>query len=224
MIGFRTSSGEYYVCGSQPYRKGMGCGSGVYVPRRAVEAEVCQGLGGLLNVCGDPEGFTKQVNLEIRRLWEETTGRAAGSGNGRKDAEGVEAKIANLRRAVEDGFADASWANARLRELIAERDALTARMDEQEPPVLDSKTVMAYRRQTEKVMASGHPAERKRLLRAWVQEVKLEPQTLEVKISYRLPEAVMKGVVAGACNAQNLPFLWQSLFDLISPTEWGASL
>jgi hypothetical protein len=57
---------------------------------------------------------------------------------------------------------------------------------------------MAYRRQTAKLMQSGQPAERKRLLRAWVQEIKLEPETLEVKISYRLPEAVMKGVVAGA--------------------------
>ena len=26
MIGFHTGSGYYYVCGSQPYRKGMGCG------------------------------------------------------------------------------------------------------------------------------------------------------------------------------------------------------
>lgn len=41
-------------------------------------------------------------------------------------------------------------------------------------------------------------------MRAWVQDIKLEPQTLEVKIRYRLPEAVMKGVVAGACNALNL--------------------
>jgi hypothetical protein len=47
-------------------------------------------------------------------------------------------------------------------------------------------------------MAPGQSAERKRFMRAWVQEIKLEPQTLEVKISYRLPEVVMKGVVAGA--------------------------
>ena len=57
---------------------------------------------------------------------------------------------------------------------------------------------MAYRRQTEKVMASGYAADRKRLMRAWVNEIKLDPESLEVKISYRLPEAVMKGVVAGA--------------------------
>ena len=65
-------------------------------------------------------------------------------------------------------------------------------------PLVDSGSVMTYRRETEKVIASRHPAERKRLIRTWVNEVRLEPQTLEVKISYRLPEAVMKGLVAGA--------------------------
>ena len=57
---------------------------------------------------------------------------------------------------------------------------------------------MTYRRESEKVIASGHPAERERIIRTCVNEATLEPQTLEVKISYRLPEAVMKGVVAGA--------------------------
>lgn len=70
MIGFRTSSGEYYVCGSQPYRRGMGCGPGVYMPRRAAEAEVCQGLGVLLGQYTDPDGLTRLVNMELRRLWE----------------------------------------------------------------------------------------------------------------------------------------------------------
>ena len=196
MIGFRTSSGEYYVCGSQPYRRGMGCGPGVYVPRRAVEAEVCQGLSELLSLCSDPQGFTRQVNAELRRLWQESGHNDNATGH--DEMEKIEAKIANIRRAVEDGFADASWANARLRELLAKRDALTRTLDSAEPPQLDADTVMAYRRQTEKVMVSGHPADRKRLMRAWVGEIKLDPESLEVGISYRLPEAVMKGVVAVA--------------------------
>jgi hypothetical protein len=29
MIGFHTDGRFYYVCGSQPYRSGMGCGPGV---------------------------------------------------------------------------------------------------------------------------------------------------------------------------------------------------
>jgi len=94
-------------------------------------------------------------------------------------------------------LADTSWANTRLRQLVAERDALTASLDAVEPPPLDSTSVMAYRRQTERSMASGQAAERKRLLRVWVNEMKVEPASLEVKISYRLPEAVMKSVVAG---------------------------
>jgi hypothetical protein len=62
---------------------------------------------------------------------------------------------------------------------------------------------MTYRRDAEKVFQHGEPAERKRLLRNWVQEVRLKPDILEVSISYRIPEPVMNGVVAGACNAPN---------------------
>jgi hypothetical protein len=44
-------------------------------------------------------------------------------------------------------------------------------------------------------------------MRVWVQEIKLDPEALEVKISYRLPEAVMNGVVAGACTGPNAPVI-----------------
>jgi hypothetical protein len=114
------------------------------------------------------------------------------------EIEKVKAKIANIHRAVEDGFADASWADTRLRVLLAKRHALNVTLNRNEPPQLDDETVIAYRRQTETVMSSGHPADRKRLMRAWAGEIRLDPELLEVKISYRLPEAVMKGVVAGA--------------------------
>ena len=134
-VGFRTSSGEYYVCGSQPYRRGMGCGPGVYVPRRAVEGEVCQGLGELLRVCADPGGFTRQVNMELRRLWQESTGYAD-SVTARTEVQRVKAKIANIRRAIEEGLADAPWANSCLRELSAERDALTAALNAPGPRLI----------------------------------------------------------------------------------------
>ena len=56
---------------------------------------------------------------------------------------------------------------------------------------------MDYRRQADKLLQQGGQAERKQLLRTLVGEVKLTPQDLEVKISYRLPEAIMNGLVAG---------------------------
>ena len=56
---------------------------------------------------------------------------------------------------------------------------------------------MDYRRQADKLLQQSGQAERKQLLRTLVGEVKLTPQDLEVKISYRLPEAIMNGLVAG---------------------------
>ena len=195
MIGNHTGSGYYYVCGSQPYRKGMGCGPGVYVPQRKVEAEVLDGLRGVLNLCTDRRGFTAKVNGELRKIWEESTGFRPDTASRMAT---IDKKIANVRQAVEDGFNDANWANARLAELAIQRKEVVATLPATgSPPQLDVQTVMDYRRKTEKVFAAGDPAERKRLLRNWVQEVKLKPESREVSISYRLPESVMNGMVAG---------------------------
>jgi hypothetical protein len=195
MIGFRNTSGRYYVCGNQPYRRRMGCGPGIYVPRKAVEAEAVEGLRGLLGVCADPKGFTRRVNEELRRIWEPSTGHDPQAA--RKMTE-MDRKIANIRRAIEDGLDGGSRANERLRELLAERQALAAAPTVSgTPPQIDAETALAYRRQTEKALAHGEPAERKRLLRTWVQDVKLAPERLEVEITYHIPEPIMNGVVAG---------------------------
>ena len=163
MIGFHTSSGYYYVCGSQPYRKGMGCGPGVYVPQKQVEGEVLGGLRSVLDLCADPPGFTAKVNQELRHLWEGSTGF-------RPDAaariSAIDQKIANIRKAVEEGLNDGKWTNARLTELARERQELgAASAVTGAPPQLDVDSVMDYRRKTEKIFLQGEPAERKRLLR-----------------------------------------------------------
>ncbi len=195
MTGFRTESGYYYVCGSQPYRKGMGCGPGVYVPQAQVEAEVISGLKGLVDVCVDPKRFTRKVNEELRRMWEAS---AAVDPHADQKIQAIDTKIGNIRRAVEEGLEDANWANVRLRELHAERKALAAAVTAVgQPPRIDAEAVLRYGRQTEKLFSQGEPAERKRLLRTWVREITLVPEELEVKINYRVPESVMNGMVAG---------------------------
>jgi len=91
-----------------------------------------------------------------------------------------------------DLLGDAAWANSRLGELLAERERLAgARVVSGEPPQIDAKTALACRRQTEKVLAQGDAAERKRLVRTWVQEMKQAPGRLEVEITYRIPEPVL---------------------------------
>ena len=66
-----------------------------------------------------------------------------------------------------------------------------------EPPQLDVQAVNGYRRQTDKLFRQGEPAERKKLLRALVEDIRLMPEDHEVTITYRLPEAIMNGLVAG---------------------------
>jgi hypothetical protein len=190
----RLADGRYYACGSQRYRRGLGCGPGVYVPQAQVEAEVIEGLEGLVGLCADPQGFTRQMNQELRHLWETTTGHDR---DAERKVREIDSKIANIRRAVEDGLSDAGWANERLGELLAERARIgeaTARFGA--APQIDAKAALSYRADLGKVLVHGEMAERKKLVRAWVQEMKLAPERLEVEITYRLPEPVVNSVVA----------------------------
>ena len=177
----------------------LGCGPGVYVCQEDVEAEVAVGLESLLSVCADPKGFTRKVNEELRELWEKRTGYDP---HAAKRIQSADAKIANIRQAIEDGLGDAAWANERLNRLREERE----RLDEQsavsgEAPQIDVKTATSYRRQAMKALKQGEAVERKQLLRSWVQEMRLAPEDLEIEINYQVPEPVMNRVVAGACYA-----------------------
>lgn len=49
MVGLKKSNDKvYYIFGSQPYRKGKGCGPGVYVRQDMIESEVIEGLNELV--------------------------------------------------------------------------------------------------------------------------------------------------------------------------------
>ncbi len=196
MAGLRTGKGTYYVCGSQPYRKGTGCGPGVYVPKELVENAVVTGLRELMGICADPKGMTRQINGELRHIFEESTGYDPRAAQRVKE---VEKKIANIWKAIEDGLTDAATANARLTALQGEREKLLgATVACDGPPQIDLETALAYRRQTEKVLAQGSPTERKQVLRTWVADMELAPERLEVAWTYQIPEPVMHSVVAGA--------------------------
>jgi len=140
MIGFQNGKSVYYVCGSQPYRRGLGCGRpAVYVPKAQVEAEVIQGIQDLLGVCGNPKGLAKKVNDELRQLW---VSKASFEPNVRTRVAAIDQKIGNVRRAIEEGLEDASWANSRLQELVSERKNLESQAAGQ--PHIDAETVRAY--------------------------------------------------------------------------------
>ena len=196
MTGLKVVGGTYYVCGSLPYRRGRGCGTGVYVPVDLAEREAIAGLKGLVGHCSDPRGFTRRVNEEIARLWQ-ASARREPVAEGK--VEEVDAKIVNIRKAIEDGLADASWANSRLRELSADRQRLTRAVTPVgKPPQITVDEAMTYRRDVERLFQHGTMAERKQLMRAWVADMKLAPERREIEITYRVPEPFMNKLVAGA--------------------------
>jgi hypothetical protein len=112
---------------------------------------------------------------------------------------GIDSKIANTRQAVEDGLSDARWTNERPGGLQAERTRIGERAAKMgEAPQIDAKAALAYRTDLRRVLAQGGIAERNRIVRSWVQELKLAPERLTVDIAYRIPEPVMNCVVARA--------------------------
>jgi len=193
LLGMRkTANASYYICGSQPHRRGMGCGTAVYVPQVEVESEVMAGLTSLLDVCADGNGFTRKVNDELRQIWHDSTGYDPTVPHKLKE---IDAKIANIRKAVENGLPDGEWAYSRMRELMAERDELSQKVTVTgQAPQIDVKTARAYRSQADKIMATGTYAEKKRLIRSCVAKTTIAPDTLEVEIQYKVPEAI------GACS------------------------
>jgi site-specific DNA recombinase len=196
LIGFRNQKRPYYVCGSQPYRRGMGCGPGVYIPQALVEKEVIAGIQKLLQTSINTKKLLGKVNREIEDLWRHSTGHD--SSNPKKVA-AVDVKIDNIRRAIEDGLTDAAWANNRLTELQEERRLLRGLANKPvKSPRIDGTALSGYMKDLGRVLSKGTPAEQKRFIRMCVEEIKLAPEDLAVDISFRLPEPVMNDLVAGA--------------------------
>jgi hypothetical protein len=190
MVGYYSTSGRYYLCGSQVYRRGLGCGPGVYVRQPEIEGQVIAGLQGLLETCSDANGLGRAVNDEVRRLWEASTGYDPDAA---RQIEAVDRQIANIRRAIADGFADIAWANEELQKLNAQREELEKpSVPAGKPPRVDAKVVMTYRRDLDKALAkSGHAVARS-LIRDCVEDIRLLPDALEVEVDYRLPPTAMR--------------------------------
>ena len=195
MIGLKRANGNYYVCGSQPYRKGKGCGPGVYVRQDQVENEVLSGARDLLSACMDSSGFVDEFNKEVRRIWEEGTGMDP---DAERKLEAVKQKVENVHRAIEDGISDTTWANLRITELKGEQTKLeTLLQSESKPPDIDVSEIRSYRERVDKHLVHGTNRERKLIMRTLVDDIRLAPEELVVDVTYRLPEPMVNNMVAG---------------------------
>ena len=113
----------------------------------------------------------------------------------------VDDKVANIRRAVEDGFQDAGWANNRLQELAKEREdllAISERLHAQPIPRVDGTFAEACLREAERILAQRDRARLRKMLPFYAQKIRMAPERRQVGITYRVPEPFVKALVAGA--------------------------
>ena len=97
---------------------------------------------------------------------------------------------------------DVARANERLAELRAERGRLAAASEVSvsgDPHQVDAAAAMTCRKNSPTLLERATPAERKELVRACVEVIRLAPEQLEVSITYRVPEPAMDEA-AGRCQ------------------------
>ena len=196
LVGFKKDRNHaYYVCGSIQYRKGKGCGPGVYIPQMELEEEVINGLEEMMSKFTVSDGFEDKINNEIKRIWENETGVTS---HVEKELREVEIKLKNIYDAIENGFhADTA--------LLERSQKLQVRKDELEnicrlklnPPSIDSNAVREYVTDLRRVINSKNAVESRKLLRMSVEGIMFDPEALEVMINYKIPESVGFKMVAG---------------------------
>jgi len=192
MISHRTNDGTFYVCSTAKYRKGLGCGPGMYVPCEKVEPEVVSGIKELLVNVLEHTNLVRKINRELREMFARESGHDPGL---KGQLAGVEKRIENVRKAILDGLRDVEWANSQLDALNREREQLLARMRTQprkiEPIQIDLAFLREYLRDLDKVLRKSKPEESKRIVSDMVESMTLDPDIREVVIQYRLPEHLL---------------------------------
>lgn len=190
MVGYVKAKGQqYYLCGSRLYRRGLGCGHGVYVPKDEIEQEVIVGITDLIGKFQSTDGFTRKVNRELSRLWEDKTGV---NRNVEKELKGIETKIENLYKAIEGGLAFDSPTKERLSKLNT-RKVEIERMTvvSTKAPYIDFKAVSNFCQRFDKVFGSSVFEDRKKMVRECVDRITLAPDECEVEIHYKVPPQVV---------------------------------
>jgi site-specific DNA recombinase len=205
MVGFTSTNGkgrkgDYYVCGTAQYRKGLGCGKGVHIDKETIEQAVWQGVEERFKEWTDVEAFAQMVNDKIRELHTQYANTQIEAE--RRLAE-IGKKIRNLRRALEDSLEDVKWADERLAELASEREKWEARLEaagsQTVPPELDLAAIRRFYDEFQQVIAQGTNEEKREFIRCFVQESKLEPASREVTITFKgMPAKFVIGQGAGA--------------------------
>jgi len=214
MQGIRKQGYAYYQCGSQPSRKGRGCGPLVLVPKGYVENEVVKGLEELLDKISHDRRFVTEVNRGMRKKHEEYSGFDPQADRKIKN---LEQKIEGLFDAIASGgLKDIELANNQIEKWKREKEKIEGTQHiSGRVPRFDPKAAKEIKRQLKELFEEGKPQKVKSFLRIFVAKIELAPEKQGFKISYAVPEPLVHSIIAGAVYAilqQNAPRQWLKSF------------
>ena len=200
MVGHTDRGRDGYVCGAAKYRRGMGCGPRVFVEKDLVEDAVWDTLEvWAASIDGGPRSqAVRKLNAELRKTWESQGGQRAAQVAERLRK--IDEKTANIRGLLENGLQDVVWANKRLSELAAEREAARASAGDQgtptRPPEVDFEALVQCLRNVRELLPHATRDERRLLAKRMLQEVTLDPDTRQVEVRVKLPANTVQRVEA----------------------------
>lgn len=220
MVGYGNRGRLYYICGSQRYRRGLGCGQGLQVRKETIEEALMEEMGRLFQSWADVKRLTQLVN---RELASHTQRQNEDSAMAERELADVEQEIDNLRKAVKAGLDDIEWANAELNRLRERGEQLRqqSRKKEvkQEVFLVDRTLIEEHLTMFTEVLASGTIQERRETVRIFVRHLEVDPDSGAVQMKlYSAPPTRPKkrtpglgkpgapiGMVAGAGLELNAP-------------------
>ena len=201
MTGHTDRGRDGYVCGAAKYRRGLGCGPSMFIEKGLVEDAAWATVRDLAKVVmgGRGKRVLDRINAGLRREWEERGGKTAAAG--RKRVEQIDAKIANVRAALEDGLHDVTWANRRLSELQAEREAALAAVGgtmtgPDEPPRVDVTELRRNLADMDGLSPHATNEEKREVARRFLDGVTLYPDERELEVRVKLPDNTVQRVEA----------------------------
>ena len=202
MVGHTNRGRDGYICGAAKYRRGLGCGSSVFVEKHLVEDALWDTIRALAETAdGDGrEQLASDVNEELQRQWEAGGGSSAAAARSR--LEKIDGKIGHLRMALEDGLCDVAWANGRLQALASERADILAEcggvVGPTEPPTVDGKALVTYLTDVSHALPHATNQEKRSVAGYLLDGVTLDPDARQIEIRVKLPANALQRVEAAA--------------------------
>jgi hypothetical protein len=181
------SKRQRYLCSSYIRSTVDPCGQRMSVSHGRLDNRVIAGLSRLFGALSSASKMVPIINRELADAWR----RAAAPGSlGRASSSPQGVALSGL----------AAPALA-----LSDRSPVSQGAGYRGPRQvrIDARAVQASRRETEALLLSGSPHERRRAIWAWLERVDMDPEHLRIDIAYRIPEEVTIPPGHGAWCAAN---------------------